>query len=582
MSETDAIPFVHYYCDCPDFAKHTDNNDECRTEEPTVKKTPLFDEKPEFLTVDSPSPSRSSSTRTTDLLPNVSTSLARQHLLSSHASHYVYPLSRLYFCEDCHQIRCPSCVQDEIVSYYCPNCLFEVPTASVKSEKNRCARNCFQCPICQNTLSVVAAHEPTTPSAATTAAGPYFLACNVCRWNSQEIGMTFEKPTSLALQLQKNEEALPDAKEFDHLKEHFEKHLRVNAPPSLPSSFFSFSNTGTFSKMMGSQFPGDTPTQGKMDDISTYEPSLQVFNDDSKTLDTLISLRSVDQISSLQQRFTQLNEQPHQLFKIHPQRIHLCIKRSKRCRTCRHILIKPEQKAQATRFKIKLVAMNYIPNITIIKMPRKTWPLQLGIPTQFVLKFTNPLYEEMNITLATPQTHNISTVEETTPLNNQAKMKGKVTILSPHFTVGAYNETIEYDDELYSNGTNARKASHSSAHGTALGGPSSSSWTNGVYDKRNNYTSVVVEIVPEQTGEWTFPLLVTYSYKSDEGRMDVSSGDMEEMDFEEMDPDDSFTGSRKANSMRTEDDRTKSYSFWCLVGLGHVSQGDTRPLMDTV
>ena len=36
-------------------------------------------------------------------------------------------------------------------------------------------------------------------------------------------------------------------------------------------------------------------------------------------------------------------------------------------------------------------------------MPRKTWPLQQGIPTQFVLKFTNPLYEEMNITLATPQ-----------------------------------------------------------------------------------------------------------------------------------------------------------------------------------
>lgn len=42
---------------------------------------------------------------------------------------------------------------------------------------------------------------------------------------------------------------------------------------------------------------------------------------------------------------------------IHPQRIHLSIKRSKRCRTCRHILIRPEQKAQITRFKIKLVAM---------------------------------------------------------------------------------------------------------------------------------------------------------------------------------------------------------------------------------
>jgi dynactin-4 len=53
-------------------------------------------------------------------------SVTGRHLLSNQASNYLYPLSRLYFCEDCHQIRCPSCVQDEIVSYYCPNCLFEV------------------------------------------------------------------------------------------------------------------------------------------------------------------------------------------------------------------------------------------------------------------------------------------------------------------------------------------------------------------------------------------------------------------------------------------------------------------------
>jgi uncharacterized protein YbaR (Trm112 family) len=64
----------------------------------------------------------------------------------------------------------------------------------------RCARNCFQCPICQNTLSVVAAQEQTQLITASSgpAPGPYFLACNVCRWSSQEIDMTFEKPTSLA------------------------------------------------------------------------------------------------------------------------------------------------------------------------------------------------------------------------------------------------------------------------------------------------------------------------------------------------------------------------------------------------
>ncbi|KAI9494457.1 dynactin p62 family-domain-containing protein [Zychaea mexicana] len=451
-----------------------------------------------------------------------------------------------------------------------------------KKKQNRCARNCFQCPICQNTLSVVAAQE-ATPSSTPASAGPYFLSCNVCRWNSKEIDMTFEKPTSLALQLQKTEETLPDAKEFDNLKDHLEKHLRLNVPPTLPTSFLSFSSSGAFSKMMGSHLHHDAQSQqGKLDDLGAYEPSVHVPDDDAKLVDHLMSLRSVDQVSTLSQRFSQLHDQPYQLSQIHPQRIHLCIKRSKRCRTCRHILIKPEQKAQATRFKIKLVAMNYIPTISIVKLPRKTWPLQQGIPTQFVLKFTNPLYEEMSITLATPQMQETPGSKEgaTTATateqqqqqqqqhGDEAQIRGKVTLLSPHFTVGAYNETIEYDDEMYPTGSNMRGRS---AFG---GGGLSSSWADGVHEKRNNYTSIIVEVIPEKTGEFTFPLLVTYNYKSDEDRMDVSSGDIDEEDIEDVDADD--VSSRKANSsMRLDDDRIKSYSFWCLIGLGQVTSAES-------
>ncbi|KAI8338322.1 dynactin p62 family-domain-containing protein [Choanephora cucurbitarum] len=515
LSDKEPIAFVDYYCAC------------------SLKK-----EKEE-----------TSQEATTVSTTESAASVAGRHLLSNQATNYLYPLSRLYFCEDCHQIRCPSCVQDEIVSYYCPNCLFEVPTASVKSEKNRCARNCFQCPICQNTLSVVAAQEPTQMSATGPAPGPYFLACNVCRWNSKEIDMTFEKPT---MQLQKNEEALPEAKEFDQLKEHFEKHLRVNAPPSLPTSFLSFSSSAAFSKYIGNQFHHDSQMQqGKVDDIHDYEPSTKIADEDVKLLETLTTLRNVDGIATLPQRFTQLHDQPYELSKIHPQRIHLAIKRSKRCRNCRHILIKPEQKAQATRFKIKLVAMNYIPTITLLQLPRKTFPLQIGVPAQFVLKFTNPLYEEMSITLATPQIK-----KNKTEAGEQDEIKGKVTILSPHFIVGAYHETIEYDDEIYSVGGSSRRN-----NGSASGAASA----DGVYEKRNNYTSILVEVVPEQKGEFKFPLLVTYNYKSDEDRMDVSSGDIDADDIDDIDADEN---SDKKSSHRFDDDKIKSYSFWCLVGLG--------------
>jgi len=55
------------------------------------------------------------------------------------APYNLYPQEHLLYCEDCHQIRCPRCVLDEIVTWYCPNCLFEVPSSTVKSEGNRFA-----------------------------------------------------------------------------------------------------------------------------------------------------------------------------------------------------------------------------------------------------------------------------------------------------------------------------------------------------------------------------------------------------------------------------------------------------------
>jgi len=163
MSQTEIRhirPYVHYHCGCPDVNK------------------PSTSEKEEAFNVNSP-----------------------------RIQFSTFSISKLYFCDDCREIRCPRCVQEEIVCYYCPNCLFEVPTASVKSERNRCARNCFQCPICQNTLSVLPSSEPqpppspisSTPVPTVSATGaPYYLSCGVCRWDSQEIGMTFEKATGLA------------------------------------------------------------------------------------------------------------------------------------------------------------------------------------------------------------------------------------------------------------------------------------------------------------------------------------------------------------------------------------------------
>lgn len=62
---------------------------------------------------------------------------------------------------------------------------------------------------------------------------------------------------------------------------------------------------------------------------------------------------------------------------------------------------------------------------------------------------------------------------------------------------------------------------------------------------------------------------MTYNYKSDEDRMDISSGDIDAEDIDDMDVDDSIDGSKKTtSSIKFDDDKIKSYSFWCLIGLG--------------
>lgn len=56
---------------------------------------------------------------------------------SPRANFSLYPPEHLLYCEECQEIRCPRCILEEIVCWYCPNCLFEMPLTMVKSEGGR-------------------------------------------------------------------------------------------------------------------------------------------------------------------------------------------------------------------------------------------------------------------------------------------------------------------------------------------------------------------------------------------------------------------------------------------------------------
>lgn len=210
------------------------------------------------------------------------------------------------------------------------------------------------------------------------------------------------------------------------------------------------------------------PPVSTKEDLPDYEITTRgassaaaIKEDDPSLLDKIRSMDTLDGITTMEQRLNQIdNDMPRQTSNLAPQRILLRIKRSKRCRACRHILIKPEQKAQATRFKIKLVALNYIPNIHLYP---PTHPLRANRSFHAVLKFSNPLYDEIQISLGT----------------HCPEERGRVTVVAPQFSVAPFNEVWEYDDEEL---------------GEGLGHSKGTKTEHGIVERRGNSTSVMIEI----------------------------------------------------------------------------------------
>ncbi|KAF9220883.1 dynactin p62 [Gyrodon lividus] len=505
-------------------------------------------------------------------------------LASSSAS--FHPLHNLYFCEECDAVRCNRCVSVEVSGYYCPNCLFEVPSASVRAEKNRCARNCFSCPICRSALSVVASDPPDDgdgrPSASLSNAGeaPYFLYCNHCRWDSAGIDITFEKPTGLAAQLQKFEDSAPESLEFERLKEHFEPFLRTSSLSSsshLPAVSSHHLHTSSATAAASAALARDIPGVGKYnplgrsragrdrtankDEMPEYKSRMEagVFSQlggggDDADVELFRHMETVEEIAKLDQRWGSSWTTPLRSSDLRPHRIPLHSKVSKRCPACRHILIKPEQKAQSVRYKIKLVAANYLPSITVgfpqtqatrrvaSKAPSsgadgKNGIMQAGTSNPFQVALTNPLYDPIQVRLS--------------PQRVADGRSYQVSLPTTPFSVAAFAEAWEYDDDEDMFGVEDDELGIGDVgRATRDKGTRGRLKNVGVLERRANVTKVggEVNIKPGFRGNVKFNMLVSYTYRSD-------------------DPLPSEDGAGTL-SRTTKPPEVKTFSFYTVVDLG--------------
>ncbi|MCJ1289328.1 hypothetical protein MMC34_000860 [Xylographa carneopallida] len=412
------------------------------------------------------------------------------------------------------------------------------------------------------------------------AAGSWILACDYCNWTSLDINVEFDKPTNVYGQVVKlrqerigqtiskrsteAEEALDapppldPATRFEKLKAFYKSQLSSTSltnPLMSPTGEFNYNSPSSLARIMN-LYTG-TGTYGKK------TPSKPSNMRESADLSEGLSLvePEVDQaaIHKMQTRGWQgTTSTTQQMDQVHPVRFSddlwpvptlLRTKKAKRCRACRHILVKPETKIQSTRYKLKLTANNYVPNLDLTPLQGPaTAPLNLEAlppakPIQFLLIVKNPLFVPIKVTLATPA-------------QTPGRFPSTVTMLCPQFEVGPNVDV--WDDALGGDGgkQSSRVGKVKSGNGPSEGRIAEAGK---VWDMGGNWTMTVVEVVCARLQAEDGDL------QEDEDVLEIPIFVRTEFEAEvtETDPKAALGDGAKEK---------RELAYWCVLGIGRIAK----------
>uniref|UniRef100_A0A8C5HUT9 Dynactin subunit 4 n=1 Tax=Gouania willdenowi TaxID=441366 RepID=A0A8C5HUT9_GOUWI len=357
------------------------------------------------------------------------------------------PLSQLYFCRYCSELRSLECVSHEVDSHYCPSCLENMPSAEAKLKKNRCA-NCFDCPCCMHTLSTRATNIPAPlPDDPTKTAmkKAYYLACGFCRWTSRDVGMADKSVASGGWQEPENPYTQRINKLIEYYQQlaHREKQERdrkklARRRQCMPLAFSSHKLTcGQHINIQSLRISISLKEGDDQKEIS-IEPAQALDEVEPLPEDCYSRPISLPEVTTLRQRLLQPDFQPAGASQLHPRHKHLLMKRSLRCRKCEHNLSKPEFNPTSIKFKIQLVAVSYIPEVRIMSIPN----LRHLKESQVLLTLTNPVENITHVTLSA------SNEEDPDDINSTAEviLPNKELALAGKDAAAEYDELAEPQD----------------------------------------------------------------------------------------------------------------------------------------
>ena len=423
------------------------------------------------------------------------------------------------------------------------------------------------------------------------------MNCGYCNWSTLDIGWQFEKLSNIQAQIAKldvgadskapvtpgSPESLKAEKMAPHqgsdamfkqMKSFYSSQLSTStgADPLLsPSGGLNYSSPASLQRILslytskGSQAKRGGPKTGTIRESADESEGLRVIgpDEDAQIIDKLRS-EGWSSTASLEQRSRQ-ERRSRFISDLRPVPNLLRTKRNKRCRTCRHILVKPEPKVQTTRFRIRLLAINYVPTITATPLqpaPLSNLPsidlksLPVLKPIQFLLTLKNPLYDSVRVTLATPA-------------QTPGRHGHKVTILCPDFEIGP---NIDKWDEALAEDRGKRTSrilpGSFSAKPEYVGGEGGKVAEAGkVWEKGRNWTSVVVEFVCSAIGG-----LGAGEEEEDEGD---DENILETPIFVRAEWEGDMAADEGIGAVKGEGKEKRELAYWAVVGIGRVGSLDS-------
>lgn len=353
-----------------------------------------------------------------------------------------------------------------------------------------------------------------------------------------------------------------------------------NSPNDHLSSDFGFASPGALNRLMslyasssrlGGLYGGNKKSKSKtpvMREALSASEGLQIASKNNER-DIIARLSSPecgwDGVASLAQRAAQSIDARF-ADDLLPLPVPLRTKRAKRCKSCKHILVKPEAKPQSTRFRIRLIALSYIPLTTLCPLALSSSALPAAPPTtnldslpplrpiHVLLTLKNHMFDPVRITLATPPV---------TP----GSVATKVTVLSPQFEIGANSDV--WDEALQ--GASAPLTGDSKSAGIGLRGVPEAGK---VWDKGRNWTTVVLEVVP---GTLPGSSAEGGNPSTDEDVLAVTASKKDEDVLEipvfvhmEWDADTQLDQQNVGKASKPDDKVTRELAYWMVLGVGRI------------